>query len=120
MSSEPSPTRNACLATSAATLVALLSMATMISVTPGVESMPREGRTTLSDTQSMRAMMGAVAAAAREMLDGEQLDYSMAMSPMRISSQEAPQTITIARFEAESRSDRRLSPHLLDLPPPGC
>ncbi len=121
MQAETSPNRASQLAGSAATIVAMLSMATMVSVMPASRVQMTETYCSQSETPSMRDVAVAMAAAAvRDLLGNDRLDTAWSscegaemvaytgQSTIAINFGETPDFVTLP------------DELLIDLPPPGC
>ncbi len=121
MKSETPPNRTSQLAGSAATILAMLSMATMVSVMPTSRTQMTEARCSQSDTPSMREVAVAmVAAAARDLLGSDRLDTALSSCDATELVQLQART-TYALDIGETPCFFRLPDELLiDLPPPGC
>ena len=121
MQSETPPNRVPQLAGSAATIIAMLSMVTMVSVMPASRTVMSEARCSQSETPSMREVAVAMAAAAaRDLLGNDRLDTVLA-SCEAAEMVELQARSTLALNLGETPCFFTLPDELLiDLPPPGC
>jgi hypothetical protein len=121
MEAQTSPSRNVSPAGSAATIVALLSMATMVSALPAARTPAPESRSASTEAASVREIaVAVVAAAARDLLGRDRLDTAVS----------APMALMAVELRGPRRADqngddvapgiRVLPERLLDLPPPAC
>ena len=124
MSADPTPTRPPQLTGSTATIIALLSMATMVTSNPGAMAgrvLPAESRPISTETASVREMAVAmVAAAARNLLASERIDTAL---PAPLFAPVRAATTSVVRVDARDSAPPVgyvLHERLIDLPPPGC
>jgi hypothetical protein len=107
------------VAGTAGVIIALVAVAAMTTGVANARLIPTEARSTLSESQAVRAVAAAVAQAARELAGTERI---VAAIPEQF-------TLTVLQDEVETVSPtaERLDPvvaplvgeRLLDLPPPG-
>jgi hypothetical protein len=111
------------LASTASAVVALVAIAATISTVQSAvhfRGSPTEARAAAVEAPTVRAVAAAVAAAARELVGGEQVHAAL---PHRLISLGAPDQADpdapLHHDEPIVRS-RMIAERLLDLPPPGC
>jgi hypothetical protein len=117
------PTRTGGLAATATTLVALVAVAAAapsVRGLPAARVVPVEILAPLNESEAMRALVGVVAAAARDLLARPQTTTALLpdefAAPMCIECRIIrPASTTSSRPPTE-----RLNQRLLDLPPPVC
>jgi len=117
------PTRTSGFAATATTLVALVAMA---AAAPSVRGLPAariahaEILAPWSESQAMRAVAAVVAAAARDLLAGQQTSVALlASGPGHVLP--ADRGVSVRRWVAVAAPPpETLDQRLLDLPPPGC
>src|SRR5690606_36469524 len=83
MSVDRTPTRSACLATTATALIALVAVASTMSMLPGgaVQAINTEARIALGEAPCARQIADAVAADARKLIGVERVLPAAAMAP---------------------------------------
>lgn len=124
MPEDTAPTRVPQSTGSAATIIALLSMATMVS---GVSAMstnrvaPSETRSTAVETSSVREMaVAVVAAAARNLLASDRLDSTLTVSVFLPVESADSLEVRLDLPGTAPPASLLLNERLIDLPPPGC
>lgn len=124
MNADRSSIRPASFAATATTLLALMAMTSMTSMASTLVNARADlhSRTTLSESHMVRAMAAVMAAAARDLLVGDQHVTPIVTVP--VESLPALQTPTPS-FGRSCDADAivrsvALSERLLDLPPPVC
>ena len=125
MNADRSSIRPASFAATATTLLALMAMTSMTSTAStlvNARGADLQSRTTLSESHMVRAMAAVMAAAARDLLVGDQHLTPIVTVP--VESLPAVQTPTPS-FGRSCDADAivrsvALSERLLDLPPPVC
>ncbi len=122
MRAERSSTRPASLAATATTLVALLAFTSTASAaaTPRVADM--QSRSTVSESHMVRVMAAVVAAAARDLLVGDQHATPIVAGPFLslFEFDQSTSQVRRARDVAVIVLSVALGVRLLDLPPPVC
>jgi hypothetical protein len=98
-------------------------VATLMTAAPALRAQPFEARTLPAETQTVRSVAAAVAAAAREMIASERLipDVSLAAGQFAVARVIAPATVIDPVGAAEFISYPQIISErlLIDLPPPG-
>ena len=122
MRAERSSTRPASLAATATTLLALLAMTTTASAAATPRGADMQSRSTVSESHMVRAMAAVVAAAARDLLVGDQHATPIVAGPFLSLSEfdQSTSQVRRARDVAVIVLSVTLGERLLDLPPPVC
>lgn len=122
MRAERSSTRPASLAATATTLLALLAMTSMASAAATPRAADIQSRSTVSESHMVRAMAAVVAAAARDLLVGDQHTTPIIAGPLLslFEFDQSTSPVRRARDVAVFVLSVTLGERLLDLPPPRC
>lgn len=122
MSAERSSTRPASLAATATTLLALLAMTSTASAAATSRAADMQSRSTVSESNMARAMAAVVAAAARDLLVGDQHATPIVAGPFLslFEFDQSTSSVRRARDAAAIVLSVTLGERLLDLPPPVC
>jgi hypothetical protein len=123
MSHHDGPTRTTGFAATATTLVALVAMA---AAAPSVRGLPAariahaEILAPFSESQAMRAVAAVVAAAARDLLAGQQTSVALpAPAPGDVQAENRAASVR-RQVAVAAPPPETLDQRLLDIPPPGC
>lgn len=121
MRAEATPTRSTPTAGSAATIVVLLSMATMAAGGAATGALPPEARPVAAEATSVREIaVAVVAAAARDLFGTDRLDTALP-APGVLSIDDLERIgRPLDQIEASTTGVYALDERLLDLPPPAC
>ena len=119
---ERSSTRPASLTATATTLLALLAMTSTASAAATPRAADMQSRSTVSESHMVRAMAAVVAAAARDLLVGDQHATPIVAGPFLslFEFYQSTSQVRRARDEAVIVKSVTLDERLLDLPPPVC
>ena len=122
MRAERSSTRPASFAATATTLLALLAMTSTVSAAAASRAADIQSRSTVSESQMVRAMAAVVAAAARDLLVGDQHATAIVAGPFLslLECDQSTSQVRRARDGAVIVLSVTLGERLLDLPPPVC
>ncbi|MEE9213002.1 MAG: hypothetical protein V3U29_10140 [Phycisphaeraceae bacterium] len=122
MRAERSSTRPASLAATATTLLALLAMTSTASAAATPRAADMQSRSTVSESHMVRAMAAVVAAAARDLLVGDQHTTPIIAGPLLslFEFDQSTSPVRRARDVAVFVLSVTLGERLLDLPPPRC
>ncbi len=122
MRAERSSTRPASLAATATTLLALLAMTSMASAAATPRAADMQSRSTVSESHMVRAMAAVVAAAARDLLVGDQHATPIVAGPFLslFAFHQSTSQVRRTRDAAAIVLSVTLGERLLDLPPPVC
>jgi hypothetical protein len=108
------------LTTTAGAIVALMAIAATVTAAPSARSAIVESRTSLADTNAVRAMAAAIAAVARELAGGERVVAALPVISMWSTLASPSGDQFLSRGDDDRPIPGRLEEHLLDLPPPAC
>ena len=122
MRTERSSTRPASLAATATTLVALLALTSTASAAATLRLADMQTRSTVSESHMVRVMAAVVAAAARDLLVGDQHATPILAGPFLslFEFDQSTSQVRRARDVAVIVRSMALGERLLDLPPPVC
>lgn len=120
MRADPYSIRATGLAATATTLVAMVAMSATVSGAPAPRALDAQVRATLSESHVARVVAAAVAAAARDLLGGEQWTTAVALleDPAGCGAHAIWCTVTTPAWPFAPLV--LLDERLLDLPPPSC
>ncbi len=122
MRAERSSTRPASFAATATTLLALLAMTSMAPAAATPRAADMQSRSTVSESHMVRAMAAVVAAAARDLLVGDQHTTPIVAGPFLslFEFDQSASQVCRARDVTVIVLSVTLGERLLDLPPPVC
>lgn len=107
------------LTTTAGAIVALMAIAATVTAAPTARPAVVESRSSLAETNAVRAVAAAMAAVARELAGGERVVAAMPVSLLiaPLSTPAIPQVLSLR--DRAVPLPGVLDERLLDLPPPG-
>jgi len=111
--------RGSSLAGTAGVIVALVAVAAMTSGVANARMIPVETRSTLSESQAVRAVAAAVAQVARELAGAERLVATMPESMVLADAYSSERAEVVSSDLPDPIVMMRVGERLLDLPPPG-
>jgi hypothetical protein len=113
------PSRSSSLAGTAGVIVALVAVAAMTTGVANARLIPAETRSTLGESQAVRAVAAAVAQAARELAGTERIVAAMPEQFTLAASSSNDNAVVAAADRVDPVVAHFVGERLLDLPPPG-